>query len=80
MHFTVDHRPSASLVPWACKRIGLRTRSEKAGKGNSSSGRFLSQVIESLDFGAEYNIQLAVPSKGAEQRREMILTVRSWLI
>ncbi len=64
----------------------MRSRSEKAGKGNSSSGRFLSQVIESLDFGAEHNIQLAVPSKGAEQRRRddsdgsVILTVRSWLI
>ncbi len=49
----------------------LRTRSQKDGKGDFSSVRFLSQVIEFTDFGVEHNIQLPAPSKEANNEERL---------
>jgi len=53
----------------------LRTTSQRHGKGDFSSVRFLSQVIEFTHFGGEHNIALTAPSEEAEQRREVIPAV-----
>jgi len=45
----------------------LRTTSLRHGKGDFSSVRFLSQVIEFTHFGGEHNIELPAPSNEAEQ-------------
>ncbi len=79
MLFAGDHRTSASetvsLFQECAKRMTLHTRSQKDGKGDFSSVRFLSQVNEFTDCGVEHNVQLPAPPKEAERRREAILTI-----